>query len=44
VTSQPAGKAAAELGTAAHPDPEVVVKPKRRIFTAEYKQHFPRRC
>lgn len=37
-----AGKAAGttEPAGAAHPDPEVVARPKRRIFTAEYKQHI----
>jgi transposase len=32
-----AGKTVAEP---AHPDPEVVAKPKRRAFTAEYKQRI----
>ena len=33
--SAAAGKTVAE--PAAHPDPEVPAKPKRRVFTAEYK-------
>ena len=35
-----AGKTAADPCAAPHPDPEVVAKPKRRIFTAEYKQRI----
>lgn len=34
------GKAGAEGVTAAHPDPEVVAKAKRRRFTAAYKQEI----
>lgn len=33
-------KAAAGSGSVAPPDPEVVARPKRRTFTAEYKQHI----
>ena len=35
-----AGKTAAHPGAAPRPDPQVVAKPKRRIFTAEYKQRI----
>jgi transposase-like protein len=37
-----AGKAATEPAAPQpdHPDPEVVAKPKRRVFTAEYKQRI----
>ena len=39
--SAEAGKSAADPCAAPHPDPEVVVaKPKRRIFTAAYKQRI----
>jgi transposase-like protein len=34
------GKAGADGLAASRPDPEVVAKPKRRIFTAEYKQRI----
>jgi transposase len=34
------GKAGAEGVAAAHPDPEVVAKAKRRTFTAAYKQEI----
>ena len=33
-------KAVADRLAASRPDPEVVAKPKRRIFTAEYKQRI----
>ncbi len=33
-------KAGADRLAASRPDPEVVAKPKRRIFTAEYKQRI----
>src|ERR1700741_1469157 len=32
--------AAAKAGANSRPDPEVVAKPKRRTYTAEYKQHI----
>ena len=32
--------AKAGAGSASRPDPEVVAKPKRRTYTAEYKQHI----
>ena len=35
-----AGKAAAIPQAVPHPDPEVVAKPRRRTFTAEYKQRI----
>ena len=35
-----AGKTAADPCATPHPDPEVVAKPKRRIFTAAYKQRL----
>ena len=35
-----AAKAGAAAGLASRPDPEVVAKPKRRTFTAEYKQRI----
>jgi transposase-like protein len=38
--SAAAGKAGANQKQVRKPDPEVVAKPKRRIFTAEYKQRI----
>lgn len=38
--SAAAAKAGADAGSASRPDPEVVAKPKRRTFTAEYKQRI----
>src|SRR6476620_8807332 len=38
--SAAAAKAGADPGPAARPDPEVVAKPKRRTYTAEYKQRI----
>ena len=38
--SAAAAKAGAATGPASRPDPEVVAKPKRRTFTAEYKQRI----
>ena len=35
-----AGKAGAILQAVPHPNPEVVAKPRRRTFTAEYKQRI----
>lgn len=35
-----AGKAGADPGATRRPDPEVVAKPRRRTFTAEYKQRI----
>src|ERR1035437_6990565 len=35
-----AGKTAADPGAVPRPDPQVVAKAKRRIFTAEYKQRI----
>jgi hypothetical protein len=35
-----AGKTAADPGAVPRPDPQVVAKPKRRIFTADYKQRI----
>ena len=36
------GKAGAESASGSRPDPEVVAKPKRRTYTAEYKQRILR--
>ena len=33
-------EAGAAAGSASRPDPEVVAKPKRRTYTAEYKQRI----
>jgi transposase len=38
--SAAAAKAGADSGAASRPDPEVVVKGKRRTYTAEYKQRI----
>jgi transposase len=38
--SAAAPKAGADPGLASRPDPEVVAKPKRRTYTAEYKQRI----
>jgi transposase len=38
--SEPQRSAAAAKGPALRPDPEVVAKPKRRTYTAEYKQRI----
>jgi transposase len=38
--SAAAGKAGTDQRPVRKPDPEVVAKPKRRIFTAEYKQRI----
>ena len=38
--SAAAAKAGADPGPASRPDPEVVAKPKRRTYTAEYKQRI----
>jgi transposase len=38
--SAAAAKAGADPGPALRPDPEVVAKPKRRTYTAEYKQRI----
>lgn len=38
--STAAAKAGGDLGPALRPDPEVVAKPKRRTYTAEYKQRI----
>src|SRR5881396_2114862 len=38
--SAAAAKAGADAVTRARPDPEVVAKPKRRTYTAEYKQRI----
>src|SRR6202008_5047283 len=38
--SAAAAKAGADPGPAARPDPEVVAKPKRRTYAAEYKQRI----
>jgi transposase-like protein len=40
--SAAAAKAAAGSGSVAPPDPEVVARPKRRTFSAEYKQRILR--
>ena len=38
--SAAAAKAGADQAAASRPDPEVVAKPKRRTYTAEYKQRI----
>ncbi len=38
--SAAAAKAGVDAVLASRPDPEVVAKPKRRTYTAEYKQHI----
>ena len=38
--SAAAAKVGADPGPASRPDPEVVAKPKRRTYTAEYKQRI----
>jgi len=38
--SEAAAKAGADPGPASRPDPEVVATPKRRTYTAEYKQRI----
>ncbi len=38
--SAAAAKAGADPGPASRPDPEVVAQPKRRTYTAEYKQRI----
>ncbi|PYT96894.1 MAG: hypothetical protein DMG34_23470, partial [Acidobacteria bacterium] len=38
--SAAAAKAGADAVTRTRPDPEVVAKPKRRTYTAEYKQRI----
>ena len=40
--SEAPGKADAESASGSRPDPEVVAKPKRRTYTAEYKQRILR--
>ena len=40
--SEAPGKAGTESASGSRPDPEVVAKPKRRTYTAEYKQRILR--
>jgi hypothetical protein len=40
VVLSPGGLAVADRASGSRPDPEVVAKPKRRTFTAEYKQRI----